>query len=184
MNSGMTQENELATEVVYNEAGRPLTVSRNDKVTKFEYYENGLLKKKTTPDGVATTLYYENPFKKVSKVTRGKKSSDFIYDTKGNLIKANNSDGQKISLGYDPRGRIVSIEDQAKRKVSIKYEERFGKPSVIEREGVGTIAVTYGKKGEVEKVASPAGPSVALQVASTFSNLLDLLQPAGVSLSF
>jgi YD repeat-containing protein len=179
-----TQENDATTDVTYNELGKPMVVARNGKNTKFEYYDNGLLKKKVTPDGVATVLQYDANLKKVNKVLRGNKSSEFFYDTRGNLVKASNSDGQKISLSYDARGRIAIIEDQAKRKVAIKYEERFGKPYMIEREGVGSITVSYGKAGEIEKVTSPAGPSVAIQVASTFSNLLDLLQPTGVSLSF
>jgi YD repeat-containing protein len=179
-----TQENEMTTDVTYNDLGRPLVITANGKNTKFSYYENGLLQKKTTPDGVVTVLYYDNPFKKVSKVERSGKTSEFSYDAKGNLVKANNSDGQKISLAYDAKGRISVIEDQAKRKVKIQYEDRFGKPSTIEREGVGSISVTYTPKGEIDKVKSAAGSSVAIQVASTFNNLLDLLQPAGVNLSF
>ena len=179
-----TTENKLTTDVVYNELGKPLTVARNGKITKLEYYEDGLLKKKVSPDGVVTLVKYDNPFKKVSRVTKGSKTSDFYYDPKGNLVRATNSDGQKISLGYDQRGRISLIEDQAKRKVAVKYEERFGKPAMIEREGVGSINVTYNSRGDIDKVSSPAGSTVAIQVASTFSNLLDLIQPAGVNLSF
>ena len=179
-----TTENNQTTDSTYNELGRPALVVRNGKTSKFEYYDNGLLKRKVAPDGVVTMIKYDNPFKKVSHLSHGNKSSDFIYDTKGNLIKANNSDGQRISLVYDPRGRIAMIEDQAHRKVSIKYEERFGKPNIIEREGLGSINVVYNNKGEVAKVSSPAGATVAIQVASTFSNLLDLIQPAGVNLTF
>ncbi len=179
-----TQENDQTTDVVYNELGHPLSVTQNSKVARFEYYDNGLLKRKTTADGTVTVLHYDNPFKKVSKVERNGKASEFSYDTKGNLVRASNSDGQKITLAYDGKGRISIIEDQAKRKVKIQYEERFGKPSVIEREGVGTISVIYTQKGEIAKVSSASGSSVALQVASTFNNLLDLIQPAGVNLNF
>jgi YD repeat-containing protein len=178
-----TEENKVVTETAFNELGRPIQITRGGKVTKFAYYDNGLLKQKTGPDGVVTTFKYDNPWKKVSHLVHGNKSSDFVYDTKGNLIKANNSDGQRISINYDARGRIATIEDQAHRKVSIRYEERFGKPATIEREGLGMINVTYNIKGEVAKVTSPAGATVAIQVASTFSNLLDLIQPSGVNLN-
>lgn len=180
-----TQENDVTTDVTYNEQGRPLVVARNGKNTKYEYHSStGLLYKKTSPEGITTTMQYDNPFKKVSKVERSGKTSEFAYDSKGNLTKATNSDGQRINLAYDNRGRIIAIEDQAKRKVSIEYEERFGKPSIIKLDSVGKISVNYTPKGEIAKVASPAGASVAVQVASTFNNLLDLIQPAGVSLSF
>ncbi len=179
-----TEENGIITDSIYNDLGKPISVARNGKTSKYEYYDNGLLKRKIASDGTVTLLKYENAFKKVSHLVHGNKSSDFSYDNKGNLVKASNSDGQRISIAYDPRGRISVIEDQARRKVSIKYEERFGKPVFIEREGVGNINVTYNTKGEVAKVASPAGATVAIQVASTFSNLLDLISPAGVNLNF
>jgi YD repeat-containing protein len=179
-----TDENGQVTDSLYNDIGRPIQVARNGKTSKFEYYDNGLLKKKVSPDGTVTQLKYDNAFKKVSHLSHGNKSSDFVYDNKGNLVKATNSDGQRIGIAYDPRGRIAVIEDQAHRKVSIKYEERFGKPMFIEREGLGSISVTYNAKGEVAKVTSPAGATVAIQVASTFSNLLDLISPAGVNLTF
>jgi YD repeat-containing protein len=179
-----TEENKDTTDAYYNELGKPITVARNGKTAHFEYFDNGLLKKRVAADGVVTTLKYDNAFRKVSHLTRGTKSSDFNYDGKGNLIHASNSDGQKITLVYDPHGRISVIEDQAHRKVAIKYEERFGKPSFIERDGLGSINVTYNGKGEVTKVTSPAGATVAIQVASTFSNLLDLIAPSGVNLTF
>ncbi len=180
-----TQENDLTTDVLYSDIGRPLAITKNGKITKFDYYENGLLRKKTSPDGIVTVLHYENNFKKVSKVERAGKSSEFFYDAKGNLSRAVNSDGQKITLAYDAHGRIQTIEDQAKRKVAIKYEEKFGKPSMIEREGLGSIFISYNAKGDIQKVTpGSGGANVATQVATTFYNLLDLIQPSGVTLTF
>ena len=102
----------------------------------------------------------------------------FRYDAKGNLAYAENSEGQKINLTYDPKGRISTITDQAKKVVKIDYEERFGKPSVVTRPGLGTIKVAYKPNGEILKVDSAEGPTVASQVASTFNNLLDVISPA------
>ncbi len=179
-----TVENEQTVEVVYNDIGRPLTINKNNKYTKYEYFDNGLLKKKITPDGVVTGLKYENTFKKVSRVERAGKASEFTYDGKGNLVKAVNTDGQRITLTYDTHGRIMTIEDQAKRKVLVKYDEKFGKPNYIEREGLGAISIAYNARGEVQRVISGSGGTVvASQVATTFYNLLDLIQPAGVTLT-
>ncbi|MBK9293485.1 MAG: RHS repeat protein [Oligoflexia bacterium] len=180
-----TIENTTTTDVVYNELGRPLVITKNSKSTKFEYYPDGLLHKKTTPDGITTTLYYNNSFKKVSKLVRQGKTSEYTYDAKGNLILAKNSDGQKITLGYDPKGRVAFIEDQAKRKVKLKYDERFGKANLIEREGVGSIKLVYNNQGEFVK-AEPlnGGEAAAKQVASTFYNFVELTQVSGVTLNF
>jgi hypothetical protein len=83
-----------------------------------------------------------------------------------------------VKLQYDPRGRIEQIEDQSKKLVKIKYEEKFGKPSVVTRPGLGTIQVIYKPDGEIAKVESKEGPSVAVQVAGIFNNLLDIIAPA------
>ncbi|MCC6278202.1 MAG: RHS repeat protein [Oligoflexia bacterium] len=184
LKKGKTVENNNAVEVSYNELGKPLNIARQGKNTRYEYYDNGLLKKKTMPDGKSTIFSYDPNFKKVNKVINGNLVTNFNYDNKGNLTKATNSLGQAVVLSYDPRGRIIALEDQAKRKVLIQYDERFGKPQVIEREGLGKITVAYDKKGGIEKVSSPeGGPTIAIQVATAFGNLLDLIQPAGVTLS-
>ena len=103
----------------------------------------------------------------------------FTYDgQKCNLTLADTSEGQSVKLQYDPQGRISQIEDQAKKLVKIRYEARFGKPWVVTRPGLGTIQVTYKPDGEIAKVESKEGPNVAVQVASIFNNLLDIIAPA------
>jgi YD repeat-containing protein len=176
------------TDITYHETfGKPLMIVRNKEKFTFEYYPNGLVKVKTGPD-VKQTFQYDPKSNKVSSVTtqilnaKGKvaetKKSEFRYDEKSNLVFAQNSDGQKINMTYDSKGRIATITDQAKKVVKIDYEERFGKPHIVSRPGLGTIKVTYKKNGDIDKVNSNEGPSVAMQVASTFNNLLDIISPA------
>lgn len=184
----LTSVNNDTTDVVYHEVfGRPLSILRNkDKVT-FSYYENGLVQTKSQA-GARFEYNYDDKQKKVSRVTAvfndpkgkqlAKKVSEFKYDGKGNLTYAQNSDGQKVTMTYDMRGRIQTITDQAKKVVKIQYEERFGKPTIVTRPGLGTITVSYKPSGEINKVESKEGPQVATQVASTFNNLLDIIAPA------
>ncbi len=94
------------------------------------------------------------------------------------LRRAKNSEGQRVKLQYDGHGRISEIEDQSKKLVRIKYEEHFGKPWTVTRPGLGTIFVSYKPDGEIAKVESKEGPNVAMQVASIFNNLLDIIAPA------
>lgn len=169
------------------EFGRPTSIKKNALTTTFDYYQSGLVKEKST----ATTrmmFEYKNTFNKVSKVNteffdmKGKvakkRETTFSYDARGNLADAKNTDGQSVKLTYDQRGRIASITDQAKKEVQIKYEERTGRPSQITRPKLGSIAVTYKPNGEINKVESNEGATVATQVASTFNNLLDIIGPA------
>lgn len=180
------------TDIVYHEIfGKPVSIRRNaDRVT-YEYYADGQVKSKATTNSKMAFLY-DDASKKVSEVSitmsdeKGKevskRTTQFKYDPKGNLTYAQNSDGQKITMTYDNRGRIATITDQAKKLVKIEYEERFGKPWIVTRPGLGTIKVSYKPNGEIQNVESKEGPSVAMQVASTFNNLLDIIAPATAEL--
>lgn len=188
----MTTERGNVTDITYHETfGKPVSIRRNADRISYEYYPDGLVKIKAAPNS-KLAFEYDPQVKKVSSVTntifneKGQKVSVrntlFKYDAKGNLSFAQNSDGQKINMTYDNRGRIATITDQAKKVVKIEYEDRYGKPSIVTRPGLGTIVVSYKANGEINKVDSKEGPSVAMQVASTFNNLLDIIAPATAEL--
>lgn len=183
----LTKSNTDSLDVTYHpEFGRPLSIRKNAATTTFAYYPSGLVKEKSTAN-MKMTYEYKNSFNKVSKVlteffddknkAQRKRDTTFQYDGKGNLTFAQNSDGQTVRLTYDARGRIASITDQAKKEVQITYDDRTNKPKVITRPKVGSIVVTY-KDNEIKKVDSKDGPTVAVQIASTFNNLLDIIAPA------
>ena len=163
----------------------------------------GLLKKKIGQNQIFT-FKYENACQKVSQVVGRyyqsvrlpannkdnkkvgklqkklikKVTSNFEYSqVKCSLILAKNSLGQTAKISHDQRGRIKTIKDQAQKTVHIKYEERFGKPSTVTRPGLGSIHISYKSDGSIDKVDSKQGPSVAVQVASIFNNLLEIISP-------
>ncbi|HTL12588.1 MAG TPA: hypothetical protein VL588_08885, partial [Bdellovibrionota bacterium] len=178
------------TETIYNECcGLPLMIKRGAEETTFEYDAKGHVTKKTTPTEV-TLLAYHPSLGKVTKVTRqskvsksGSSWSEFEYDGKGNLTFAKNSSNKGVKLFYDQNGRIKSMVDQDRRRIDFKYNEN-SKPVEITDPQLGTIRVSYANSGEIKKVESTAGRKIALQVTSAFQNLLDIIRPAGVSLSF
>ncbi|OFZ19704.1 MAG: hypothetical protein A2X94_16750 [Bdellovibrionales bacterium GWB1_55_8] len=178
------------TETVYHEAsGLPLSIKKNGEETAFEYDRRGHVTKKTTPSEI-TELSYDPKVNKINRVVKyalpGKKQSSwstFQYDGKGNLVLAKNSDGKGVKLLYDNNGRILTLVDQDKRRIDFKYNEN-SKPIEITDPKLGTITVSYTNSGEIKKVESSAGRKIALQVTSAFQNLLDIIRPAGVNLSF
>ncbi len=194
-----TEINSSITDIVYHEVfGKPISILKDNEKTEYSYYENGFVKTKKEP-GRMMAFEYKNTCNKVSTVTlqlfegstdrkpstaKGEKllktvRTKFTYEArKCNLLNAENSDGQTVALKYDPQGRIAKIEDQTKKIVEIKYEAKFGKPSTVSRQGLGTIQVTYKADGEILRVESKEGPTVAVQVASIFNNLLDIIAPA------
>ena len=189
-----TTVNGTVTDVTYHSVfGRPLSVLSGGVRTSYKYYKSGLVYTKQVQNRISK-FEYKNKCKKVSKVEtrtiqkKGKKRriaaakksyTSFQYDkNKCNLISAKTNKGMKVSLKYDVKGRITLIRDQSKKLVRIQYESKFGKPSLIERPGLGSIKVTYKNRGEVDKTTSKEGPLVAKQVASVFNNLLEIIAPA------
>lgn len=184
----LTNTNGSTQDITYHDTlGKAVSIKKNNDKVTFEYYPDGLIKIKESASS-KIEFTHDPTTKKVATVKssffndKGKVISSlntsFKYDAKGNLVYAENSDGQKINMTYDFKGRIATITDQAKKVVKIDYEERFGKPSVVTRPGLGTIKVSYKPSGEIAKVDSPEGMTVASQVASTFNNLLDIISPA------
>lgn len=178
------------TETIYNECcGLPLEITRNGEKTTFEYDVKGHVTKKMTPSEV-TQLEYDAKSSKVSKVMKFPKGSNakpnwaqYGYDDKGNLVQAVNSEGKKVKIVYDHLGRIKALIDQDKRQLQFTYNEA-SRPVEIADPTVGKIQVQYTNSGDIKKVDSSGGRKIALQVTSAFQNLLDIIRPAGVTLSF
>ena len=199
-----TDNNGAISDVVYHEVfGKPISIIKNKDKVLYTYYDNGMVK--TKEEALRSLAFkYESKCQKVSEVdvkyfisedsvpAAGKRKvssvkrklakeakTSFKYDSpKCNLIFAKNSEGQLAKIQYDIRGRMAVVEDQSKKLVKIGYEERFGLPSSVERPGLGTIKVSYKPSGEVDKVQSADGLTVAVQVGNIFNTFLDLIAPA------
>lgn len=190
-------------ETTYHEQfGRPVEIVEDGIISRFDYFPNGQLMRKSNSN--STYSYkYENSCSKVSqvnvlvsyptgidsskpakdrkpsKVENKKFTTEFMYDPRRcNLLAAKNSFGQTVNLSYDQRGRITKIIDQSKKEVTITYEERFGKPSIVSRPGLGTIKFKYNTDGTVDKFDTDDDPLVASQVLNIFSNMLEIIAPA------
>lgn len=110
--------------------------------------------------------------------------SKFQYDDKGNLKHAENSENKKVDLIYDTVGRIqVLLDQQHHSQISFEYNES-SKPEKITDSKLGSIKVKYNDAGEIENVDGSGGKQVAAQVTAAFQDLLDIVRPAGVTLSF
>lgn len=184
----LTKVGNNVTDITYDDQfGKPVSIRRNNDTMTYEYFPNGLVKVKAFGQRKMNFEYHPE-LKKVTQVTTlffndknekvATKTAQFKYDNKGNLSFAQNSDGQTVNMAYDNKGRMTAITDQAKKTVRIEYEDRFGKPFVVTRPGLGSIKINYDNYGQMKDVDSPEGPSVALQVASAFNNYLDVLAPA------
>ncbi len=217
----VTSINGVVTETLFTECcGTPLVVSQwPDKVkgiskqkldwtvaqsnktsTYFEYYGDGLLKKKTSANGTVTALTYDPKHKKVASVQKGSRKISYGYDVNGNLKTAyDHSENRNLALAYDKDGRITVVNESVKagkavasRQVFFRYDGN-GRPIEIKektKKGEGVIQMKYAANGEVigvynakgREIASEKDMETARAVTNTFQNLLEIVQPAGVTL--
>lgn len=193
----VSENNGDVTEVTYHDIfGKPLSVRENKSRTWYKYNKRGLVTEKRTP--VERNYYSYDPV--CNKISQAKmeqfqnlkkkdiptysEKTKFVYDTaKCNLTYAVNSKGIKVKVGYDRYGRINKLIDQSQKYVKLSYDNAIGKPSKIERPGLGVIKVVYNEKGEMVDVKSNEGAEVAAQVATVFNSLLEVVAPATSGLS-
>ena len=140
-----------------------------------------MLTEKLSTRGDSTYIKYHSRFDKIISLNNNNRITDFEYDYKGNLIKAKKNNGKWVELVYDEKGNITKMLQEDKTLI-FTYNS-YGKPIVIEMEGIGKINVTYDKYGEMESVKSDDGHKIALQVTQAFQNLLSIVKPAGVNLN-
>ena len=184
----VTSINNFKRETIYSECcSLPLKITRGKQVTNFEYNSKGLLKKKTSSDGKFARLEYHKTLDKITKVVNNGGWTAFKYDKRGNLSKASNDKGISVVLVYDRKGRIDQMMDynkktKKKRILNFKYNA-FGKPVVITMKKIGSIKVTYNNYGGIKKVTSKQGQKMAIQVTRVFQSLIEIVKPAGVSLT-
>jgi YD repeat-containing protein len=192
-----------ASEPSLSDAKQGWTLAGTKKqTTLFEYHSDGLLKKKTLPDGSFTQLAYDAKLKKVSKVIQNERTIDYSYDARGNLASAHDRlENRKLDLTYDVGGRLTKVRDlffvgnkQNSRDVFFRYDGQ-GNPIEIKEKsqfgGEGIIRLSYNSGGEVTSVTNGKGRAIsseaevisARQVAATFQSLLDIIRPAGVTLT-
>lgn len=186
----LSKVNTNITDISYHEQhGKPVSIRRNSDVANFEYTDSGLVKSKRTEFAVVTFEYKDSNFPgkvtlvktdviNAQKKVTATRTSEFSYDKKGNLEVAKNSDGLFARMTYDLKGRIETITDQSKKVLQLAYNEQLGKPNKVTRPGLGSIVITYKANGDMDKLTSPEGESVAMQVASIFNNFLEVTAPA------
>lgn len=177
-----TTVNGITTETHYDElCNKPLEITRGKNKTTFKYNNRCLLTEKLSTRGDSTYIKYHSRFDKIISLNNNNRITDFEYDYKGNLIKAKKNNGKWVELVYDEKGNITKMLQEDKTLI-FTYNS-YGKPIVIEMEGIGKINVTYDKYGEMESVKSDDGHKIALQVTQAFQNLLSIVKPAGVNLN-
>jgi len=179
-------------DTTYGENGLPISIAHGNEKTAFQYDSSGHMTRKETSTEI-TQLEYDPVVNKISYVRNRSKVDPkdttwarYRYDDKGNLIEATNDAGLTARLNYDGLGRISEMTRKDGASLMFSYN-RISKPveiCTVEGKKKDCIEVTYTDSGQIAKVDSPSGREVARKVTSSFQELVDLIRPAGLSLSF
>ena len=188
LQTAITKKNDFSRQINYDiNLEKPIKIINDGVTSTYSYYKDGLIKSKKMQNNLEEFSYDPTVKKisehKISELTKNGKLkviefTKFRYDKKGNVNYLENSSGDKISVTYDLEGRIKTITDQITSEyIELKYEDKFGKPSVVTKQGLGSIQISYDKFGAISKVDSSQNPQVAVKIAGAFNKLIGLLAP-------
>lgn len=173
-------------------SGLPKVIKQNGEETNFTYGARGLVTRKETPTEVLE-LEYHPRIDKVTRAVRTSKTSPalttwskFDYDPEGKLLFAEDVEKGTVTLEYDSHGRIAALTGKDKSRIELSYDGD-SRPTKFLRLVDGqtqSITMQYSPSGSIRKVESSGGRSTTLAVTGALQELLEIIRPAGVSLSF
>lgn len=174
------------TDTAYNSDAHPLSITKNGVTTKFEYDVNGNVTLKQTA-AQTIKLTYDPIVRKVTSVTTtaGGKTSmvAFKYDDKGNMIDATDPTGKEVAVAYDDNGRVSTMAQKSGPTMHIDYN-KDSKPIRVAIDGIGEVSVLYKDNGDIAKVSSASGDAVALKVTTIYQEMMTMIKPPAVPLTF
>jgi hypothetical protein len=182
----VTVINKIKTETIYDENGLPLSIVRGKSKTTFKYNSKGGMVFKETGTEIIRSTYNETETKIIRHEILNKYYQDttiytYTYNEKEDLVYAT-KDTIWVRLSYNADHRISKMEYND-GVITFEYNT-IGKPSVMTLAGVtnGNITVDYDDNGEIKKVNSPEGSSMAMKITTAFQQLLNITRAAGVNL--
>lgn len=177
--------NGITTETRYHPCGQPTLRQDGNRIAEFDYDADCRITLRRA-DGQETRYTYDARSGKITSVTEtnlntGRQTGNsYEYDLRGQLVRAQNSEGESVTLQYDAAQRITRIKRETGDILNFTYNAN-NKPIVIEIPGIGTLDIEYGAEGEILRVDSPDGHTAAMQITRTFQSLLAMVQAADIS---
>ena len=159
---------------------------QHDASTQFD--KKGRITSRKIRSGETLSYTYHPTLDKVIEVkVDGKFAARYQYSANGELIHAEDADGQATELKYDDKKHIsemyMSNADGSHDHLSLKYDE-CGKPVELKHAELGVVKVQYDDKGEVRDAKSETegrdGSRLAQRIVKMFQNILRLVRLAAV----
>lgn len=187
--SSQEEEYLLTTDAAGVERLSGLTRTNGERKQDIIWDEKGRVKRIQKPSGGFTEYTYHPLLNKISAVLTEDGKAEFKYNKAGDLIRAQNSQGQLITLEYDNSKHIQRMIEitklkskKSRRELLFTYNTQ-GKPTRIKLVGKGQLDVEYDEQGEISNVESKQGAKMAIEVTMAFQTLLKVVKVAGVDFS-
>lgn len=109
----------------YTPNGNLNTIVSENKTYTYDYYDTGLVKSITYPNGLKTAYVYDN-INRITSITTTKGSStintlSYLYDANSNVTRETRN-GQATNYTYDSLDRLVSVAYSNGLSVSYQYD--------------------------------------------------------------
>lgn len=177
-----------ATSTDYNQANRPIRITRADgSVVQFGYNSAGLLKSVTDPRGLVTSYAY-NGFGEITELrSPDTGTTTFGYDAAGRLSSEGRANGVNISYGWDALDRMTSRSAGGQSESFIYDEGAYAKGRLTTVAGNGgTVKLGYELGGRLASQTVIASGQT-LSVGWTYDGvgrLASMTYPDGQTLSY
>ena len=202
----VTDGNGHTARYIYNEDGlMSQLIDEEGNIMQYEYNADKKVSKMTTPDGHATTYAYDDSGNKTletdpqshnieteyedtfNKPThqaykQADHTTDWEYDSKGNLIKITNALGDSQNFTYDSKGQLIKVTDFKGNETIFTYNNAGDLTKAIDAEG-NTTRYKYDDLGRKVVEINPRGHKFTFGYDGK-DNLTTVNGPLGYTLKF
>jgi YD repeat-containing protein len=164
--------------LTYQSANQTNKQNSLNRTVQYQFLDNGLITKKTSPLGFAIQHGYDASYNYTSFTDQNNHVTAFSYDAAKNLTGVRDASSAATTLIYDSDGNVLSISDPLGRTAQFVYSSTSSDLTQIARAGSGDIAITYDGKGYLQSINYPGGESLAFE-RDMICNLKRILSSSG-----
>src|SRR6266566_3833092 len=157
----------------YDANGVTTSTDAMGKTSTFEFSEGGLVTRAQNPEGQTSQYDYDIHNRLVRTTDPARNETTICYGDRGLPVAKVAPDGSVTALELDSLGLVKRIIT-AEGVVTNYARDEKGRVTAMQRPGLGTVQVTYGRDGSIAAVTTPTGRNVTLAWSDDRTRLTEL----------
>lgn len=150
------KNDKLISEKIWNNNNLISYTNPNGNTYKYEYDSSGLIMKIIYPDGNWEQIQRENKYNKITnKIKSIGKNTDFVYDSKGNLLEILVNNEKISNFNYNLNGQIINFNNN-NFIINFLYDG-YGNFNRILINKKAEFDVDYNKIGDITRIFELSG---------------------------